>query len=178
MDVIAETMGVTTFVASSRPPRPTSRTARATPASRNRSNATAVVHSKNVGGVSNVPVEISDSEDAADGVLQLAAIDHHVEHAVLEQELAALKALGELLTDRLLDDPRAGKADERLRLGDVHVAEHGEARRHAAGRRIGQHRDVGEPGAIEPRQGRADLRHLHERERALPSCARRPSRTR
>ena len=52
-------------------------------------------------------------------VLQLAAIDDHVEHAVLEQELAALEALGQLLADRLLDDARAGEADQRLRLGDV-----------------------------------------------------------
>ena len=57
-----------------------------------------------------------------DHVLQLAPIDDHVEHAVLEQELAALKALGQLLADRLLDDARAGKADQRLRLGDVDVA--------------------------------------------------------
>src|SRR5689334_22059862 len=40
-------------------------------------------------------------------VLELAAIDDHVEHAVLEQELAALEAFRQLLPDRLLDDPGA-----------------------------------------------------------------------
>ena len=78
-----------------------------------------------------------------DGALHLAAIDDEVEHAVLEQELAALKAFGQLLANRLLDDARAGEADERARLGDVQIAEHREARRDAAGRRIGQDRDVG-----------------------------------
>ena len=72
-------------------------------------------------------------------VLELAPIDDHVQHAVLEEELAALEALGQLLPDGLLDDARAGEADQRLRLGDVHVAQHGEARGHAAGRGIGQH---------------------------------------
>jgi hypothetical protein len=46
-------------------------------------------------------------------------IDDQVEHPVLEQELAALEALGQLLADRLLDDARAGEPSERLRLGDV-----------------------------------------------------------
>ena len=87
-------------------------------------------------------------------VLHLAPIDDDVEHAVLEQELAALESFGQLLADGLLDDARAGEADERLRLGDVDVAEHREARGHAAGRRIGQDRDVGEPRAIEPGQRR------------------------
>src|SRR5918994_6228568 len=57
-----------------------------------------------------------------DGRLQLAAIDDQIEHAALDQELAALEALGKLLTDRLFDDARAGKPDERLRLGNVEVA--------------------------------------------------------
>ena len=83
-----------------------------------------------------------------------APIDHQVDHALLEQELAALKALGQLLADGLLDDARAGKPDERLRLGDVQVAEHREAGRDAAGRRIGEHGDEGQPLAIEPRQRR------------------------
>jgi hypothetical protein len=45
-----------------------------------------------------------------------------------------------------------GKADQRFRLGDVHIAQHGEARRDAAGRRIGEDRDVRQAGAIQPRQ--------------------------
>ena len=99
--------------------------------------------------------------------LQLAPVDDQVEHAALEQELAALEAVGQLLADGLLDDARPGEADQRLRLGDVEVAQHREARRHAAGRRIGEDRDVGQAGAIEPRQRRRDLRHLHQRQRAF-----------
>jgi hypothetical protein len=45
-----------------------------------------------------------------------------------------------------------GEPDERLRLGDVQVAEHREARRHAAGRGVGQDRDVGQARAVEPRE--------------------------
>ena len=96
----------------------------------------------------------AEAQDARDHVLHLAAIDDGVEHAVLEQELAALEPLGQRLPNRLLDDARAGEADERLRLGDVDVAEHREAGGDAAGRGIGQHRDVGQPRAIEPGQAR------------------------
>ena len=39
--------------------------------------------------------------------------------------------------------------------------------RHASRRGIGQHRDVGEPRAIEASEGAGDLRHLHQRERAF-----------
>ena len=39
--------------------------------------------------------------------LHLAPIDDEVEHAALEQELAALEAVRQLLADRLLDDARA-----------------------------------------------------------------------
>ena len=42
--------------------------------------------------------------------LQLAAIDDEIEEALLEQELAALEAFGQLLADRLLDDARARRS--------------------------------------------------------------------
>src|SRR3546814_19775044 len=61
-----------------------------------------------------------------------------VEHAVLEEELAALKALRQRLAERLLDHAGPREADERLGLGDVHVAAHREAGGHTAGRRIGR----------------------------------------
>ena len=64
---------------------------------------------------------------------------HEIEHAVIEEEFAALKAFGKFLTDGLFDDTRAGESDERAWLGDVHIPEHREAGRHAAGRRISQH---------------------------------------
>ena len=99
--------------------------------------------------------------------LHLAAIDDQVEHAVLDEELAALESFGQLLPDRLLDDARPGEADQRLRLGDVQIAEHREAGGHAAGRRIGEDRDERQAGAVEPRQRRRDLGHLHQRQRAF-----------
>ena len=58
--------------------------------------------------------------------LHLAAIDDQIEHALLDQELAALEPFRQLLADGLFDDARAGKADQRLRLGEVDVAEHRE----------------------------------------------------
>ena len=85
----------------------------------------------------------------------------------LDQELAALEALGQFLPDRLFDDARSGESDERLGLRDVQIAQHREARRHAAGRRIREDGQVGQAGAIEAAERRADLRHLHQRERAL-----------
>ena len=72
---------------------------------------------------------------------QLAALHHHVEHAVLQQIFGALEAFRQLLADRLLDDAGAGEADQRARLGDLDVAQHGEAGGDAAGGRIGQHHD-------------------------------------
>ena len=56
---------------------------------------------------------------------QLVAVHDHVDHAVRQQVLGLLEALGQLLADGLLDDARAGEADERAGLGDVHVAQHG-----------------------------------------------------
>ena len=109
----------------------------------------------------------AEAEDAGDEVLHLASIDDDVEHAVLEQKLAALESFGQRLADGLLDDARAGESDEGFRLGDVDVAEHREARRDAAGRRIGQDRDVGELRAIQTGQAGADLGHLHQRQRAF-----------
>ena len=44
---------------------------------------------------------------------------------MLEQELGTLKALREGLADRLLDHARPGEADQRVGLGDVHLAEPG-----------------------------------------------------
>src|SRR5690606_40777026 len=83
-------------------------------------------------------------------VAQLAAVADLVDGTVLEQELAALEALGQGFTDGLLDHPRAGEADQRLRLGDVDVAQHRQRRRHAAGGRMGQYGDIRQPGLAEP----------------------------
>src|SRR5690606_27439551 len=61
-------------------------------------------------------------QEVADLVAHPAAIDDHVDGSVVQQEFAALEPVGQLLADRLLDDPGAGETDQRLRLRDVHVA--------------------------------------------------------
>src|SRR5436190_960636 len=53
-------------------------------------------------------------EAAGERVLHVDAVDDEVDHPVLEQELAALEAVGELLPDGLLDHARPGEADQRL----------------------------------------------------------------
>ena len=91
---------------------------------------------------------------------------------MLQQELAALKSFGELLPDRLLDDPRPRESDQRSRLCDVEVAEHRKACRYAAGGRVGQHGDIRDAGPVQSRQCSGDLGHLHQREHAFHhACA-------
>ena len=98
---------------------------------------------------------------------ELVAVHDHVDHAVLEQIFGALEALRQLLADRLLDDARAGEADQRARLGDVDVAEHGVGGGDAAGRRIGEDDDVGKAGLLHHLHGDRGARQLHQREDAL-----------
>src|SRR5690606_42097770 len=50
-----------------------------------------------------------------------------VEHALLQQELRTLEALGEVLLDRLLDHARPGERDQGAGLGEDHVAQRREA---------------------------------------------------
>ena len=96
-----------------------------------------------------------------------------IDHSVFEQKFAALKTFRQFLADGLLDHARPGKADQRLRFGDDHVAEHRKARGHAAGRRVGQNGDK--------RQTRV-VQHARARPRSfaicisdsVPSCIRAP----
>ena len=80
---------------------------------------------------------------------------------------ALWKPVGQLLADGLLDHARAGEADQRAGLGDVHVAEHRVGGGDAAGGRIGQHDDVGQPRLAQPLHRDRGARHLHQREDAL-----------
>ena len=57
----------------------------------------------------------SSVEQAGQRRAQLGARHDHVDHAVLEQIFGALEALRQLLADRLLDDARAGEADDARR---------------------------------------------------------------
>src|SRR2546425_1152484 len=116
-----------------------------------------------------------EGENAAEHLLEVAPLDDHVELSVRQQELRALESLGKRLTDRLGDDRRPGKADQRARLGEDDVAEHREARRDAAGGGIGEDRNVRQPAGAEPLERGRGLGHLHQGEDALlhPRAARR-----
>src|SRR5690606_16338890 len=87
-------------------------------------------------GAGNVLPEAEQTQHRAELVAHLEPADDAIDHAVLEQELAALKALGQLLTDGLLDHPRPREADQRARLGDDQITEEREAGRDATGGRV------------------------------------------
>ena len=79
---------------------------------------------------------------------------------------------------RLLDHARARKADQRAGFGDIQVAQHRVARGDAARGGIGQNRNERHARFVKPRQRRRNFRKLHQADGALPSSARRRSRTR
>src|SRR5438105_15533809 len=66
-------------------------------------------------------------EEMRELVAHLAPVDDHVDGAVLEQELRALKTFGQRFPHRLLNDARTGEADQCARLGDHDVTDHREA---------------------------------------------------
>ena len=107
------------------------------------------------------------AHDGGDLALHLEAARDAVDHPVLEQKLAALEALGELLADGGLDDARSGEAHEGLGLGDVHVTEEGEAGGDAAGRGMEEHADEWHVGVAEALARGHGLGHLHEAQDAL-----------
>src|SRR6266404_4820398 len=84
--------------------------------------------------------------------LQVLAMNDGVEEPVLQKKLGRLKAFGKLLTHGLFDDTRAGKTDQRARLGNVDVAQHRVARSDAAGRGIGEDGNKRQADLIEPRE--------------------------
>ena len=91
----------------------------------------------------------------------------HVDHAMIEQIFGFLEAVRQFFADRLLDDARAGKADQRAGFGDVHVAKHRIGRGDAAGRRIGQHDDVGLARVAQALHRNGGARQLHQRKNAF-----------
>ena len=84
-----------------------------------------------------------------------------------QQVFGALEALGQLLAHGLLDHARAGEADQRAGLGDLDVAQHGEAGGDAAGGGVGQHDDERQTGVLDQARGDDRARHLHQADRAL-----------
>ena len=66
------------------------------------------------------------SHRAGESRFEILSLDHHIDHAVFHEELGALEPFGQLLPNRLLDDARTSKSNERVWLSDDHIAEHGE----------------------------------------------------
>src|ERR1019366_6203459 len=87
--------------------------------------------------------------------------------APASQEFGALKTFGQLLANGLLDDARAGKADEGAGFGDVQIAQHGETGGDAAGGGVGEHAHKGQAGLVEAHEGGGDFGHLHEADGAF-----------
>src|SRR3712207_4136338 len=65
---------------------------------------------------------------------KLTPLDHHVDHAVVQQIFGALEAFGQLLPDSGFDHPLTREANESAGLGKLHVAEHRVGSGDAAGR--------------------------------------------
>ena len=86
--------------------------------------------------------------------LHVFPVDDGVNHTVLDKKFAALEAVGEFLTDRLLNYTWPGKPDEGARLGNIEIAEHGETGSDAARRRVCENRYVRKAFLVEARQSR------------------------
>ena len=108
----------------------------------------------------------------------LVVRDDAVDEAVGVEVLRGLHALGERPVVERLVDPRPEEADQRTRLGDGHVAERAPGRHHAAGGRVPQVDEVGQPGLLVRRDRRGDLRPSARTRRCPPAsgCRRRPAR--
>ncbi len=100
--------------------------------------------------------------------------DHGVDQAVGVEVLRRLDAVGERLLVERLVDPRPEEADQRTGLRDGHVTQRAPRRHHPTGRRVAEVDEVGQPGRLVRGDGRGDLHHLHEGDRALlhPGAAR------
>ena len=102
-----------------------------------------------------------------DGRAQIVAMHHHIDHAVVAQIFRLLKSVRQFLANGLLDDARAGEADQRAGLGDLNVAEHRIGRGDAAGGRIGEHDDIRLARLAQPLHRDGGARHLHQRQNAF-----------
>jgi len=85
-------------------------------------------------------------------LLELAAIDDHIDKAVILHKLGALESLRQVLADGLLDDTRTGKTDKGAGLGDDDVAQHGKTGRGPARGRVGEDGEEGDARFREQRE--------------------------
>ena len=98
-----------------------------------------------------------------------------VDHALLGEVLGLLDTRRERLALERLVDLRAEEADERAGLGHRHVSQRPPRRVDAAGRRVAQVHQVGQPGRPVRHHRAGDRHHLEERRSPLlhPGAARR-----
>ena len=99
---------------------------------------------------------------------QIFPFDHPVDQPFFQQEFGGLEAFGQFGVGGLLNHAGTGEADHGSRFGDNHVADRRETRGHAAVGRIGQDREVRQPGFGMALQRGAGLGGGHdEREQTL-----------
>ena len=84
-----------------------------------------------------IAVGVKD-EELLQSLFHGTSLDYRIDKTVLQKELGTLETFGQFLTDGLLDYAGAGKSDQGVRLCKDYVAEHGEAGRYTARRRVGQ----------------------------------------
>src|SRR5438270_5276401 len=103
----------------------------------------------------------------ADISLHFFAVDDGIEHAVFEEEFAALESGWKFLADSLFDYAWAGEAYQRARFGNVEISEHREGRSHATGGRVGENRDKRHASFVELGQCGGNFCQLHQAEHAF-----------
>ena len=78
-----------------------------------------------------------------------------------------LEPLGQLFADGLFDHAWAGKTDQGVRLGNLHIAQHGVRCGDAARCGMGQHHDVRQVRLFQHLHRNGCARHLHQRQDAF-----------
>ena len=95
-----------------------------------------------------------------------------INEAMLQQKLCSLESLRQLLADRLLNDTRTCKSDQRIRLCQNDIAQHRKACCHTTGCRVCQYADKKLACLMVFFQRCGGFRHLHQGYNAfLHSCA-------
>ena len=106
-------------------------------------------------------------EQIGEAAAQGGAVDDEIDHAVIEEELGGLEAVGQFLLGDLLDDARSGEADEGAGLGHDDIGDGGVAGGDAAVAGIDQQGDVRHARFAQPGEGGDGFGHLHEGEESL-----------
>ena len=81
---------------------------------------------------------------------------------MIQQIFRALEPFGQLFADRLFDHARPGETNQRVGFGDLYVAQHRVTGGDAAGRRVGQHANIGQARFFDHLQRHGGARHLHQ----------------